>query len=495
MGYCGACYKSCNLIHMIKNSKNRSIWIAISSTLILAITVICFSARGDLWLDEIWSIFMAELSTGPWDIFTRFQHDNNHFINTIYLYFLGRQKYFFLYRMLAVCSGIGSLFLLTYIAGRRGHVEALFATVLAGFSYPLVLYFSEARGYAPAVFCALLAFVYLQKCLDRATAGRLIIFWFAVIAGILSHLSFVMVIIAMFVFTVIVKVNNRRNVSIVRKTAEISLLYLVPLLFCILFYIFFIKHMVVGGGPIYKYRDVIGQTACFAMGVPLGKYFQIMALLFCGVILISGCLMLAKERKYEWVFFAMVLLVSPAVILALARPKCLYLRYFIVCFPFFYLLACYLAGACFRRKELVFRLLAVAIVLFMTLGQIDRLISLMVIGRGSYRDALLDIASCSAKDVIKISTDHDFQGSMICSFYERFLPAGQKVQYIEKASCMENKPEWVLTQSQDSVLRPKPELFPPWGIKYRLVGIYKTSELSGWNWYLYHNDDVLPRKN
>src|SRR5512143_455296 len=44
------------------------------------------SARGDLWLDEIWSIFFAEAARSPCEILTLFRHDNNHVLNTLYLY-------------------------------------------------------------------------------------------------------------------------------------------------------------------------------------------------------------------------------------------------------------------------------------------------------------------------------------------------------------------------------------------------------------------------
>ena len=98
--------------------------IALGSILIL------FAARGDLWLDEIWSIFFAEAAKSPWDILARFKHDNNHVLNTLYLYIIGKQQHLIVYRGLAIASGIGSLLILRKIALRWGSAES----VILGFS-------------------------------------------------------------------------------------------------------------------------------------------------------------------------------------------------------------------------------------------------------------------------------------------------------------------------------------------------------------------------
>ena len=115
--------------------------------------LIVAAARGDLWLDEIWSLGFALDSSSAADVFCRFKHDNNHVLNTLYLYLVSHADDFMVFRTLSVLSGIASLWLLTWIAGQeRRKTEAMLVLIMAGSSYPLLLYFSEARGYAPAVF-------------------------------------------------------------------------------------------------------------------------------------------------------------------------------------------------------------------------------------------------------------------------------------------------------------------------------------------------------
>src|ERR1700676_2982755 len=45
------------------------------------------AAHNDLWLDEIWSLALAHSVSSPLAIFT-IHHDNNNYLNTLYLYLL-----------------------------------------------------------------------------------------------------------------------------------------------------------------------------------------------------------------------------------------------------------------------------------------------------------------------------------------------------------------------------------------------------------------------
>ena len=73
----------------------------------------------------------------------------------------------------------------------------LWVACLSGLSYPMILYSSEARGYAPVMFSAVFAYYMFQRCLERCTALKLILFWTAMALGILSHFSFIMVCLAL----------------------------------------------------------------------------------------------------------------------------------------------------------------------------------------------------------------------------------------------------------------------------------------------------------
>ena len=56
---------------------------------------------GDLWLDEVWSIQLADEITAPWQVVTRLRSDNNHMLNTAYVAWLGTDQPPLLYRLLS----------------------------------------------------------------------------------------------------------------------------------------------------------------------------------------------------------------------------------------------------------------------------------------------------------------------------------------------------------------------------------------------------------
>ncbi|HEY1302347.1 MAG TPA: hypothetical protein VGF24_02280, partial [Vicinamibacterales bacterium] len=51
-----------------------------------AIGLRVIAARGDLWLDELWSLSFARQLDSPLQIWTSIHHDNNHPLNTLYLF-------------------------------------------------------------------------------------------------------------------------------------------------------------------------------------------------------------------------------------------------------------------------------------------------------------------------------------------------------------------------------------------------------------------------
>ncbi len=106
---------------------------------------------------------MASSLSSPVGILTRLTHDNNHPLNSLFLWLVGPTPHWVAYRALAViCSG-GTLVLTLLLSRRRGPLEAVASVTLMAASYPLVVYGSEARGYAPATFFALAAFLLLER--------------------------------------------------------------------------------------------------------------------------------------------------------------------------------------------------------------------------------------------------------------------------------------------------------------------------------------------
>jgi hypothetical protein len=448
----------------------------LSSTLIIA------AAIGDLWLDEIWSIQFARAAGSPIDILTRFHHDNNHVLNTLFLWLVGDQNTLFLYRVFAVVSGIVALLLVGHLARDWGPAEALLVVVLTGTSYPLVVYFSEARGYAPAIMFALLSYALLRRNFREFSPYRLIAFWAASILGILSHLSFVMVSTALLLFSLV----NAIRIEGPYRTRLIDLLahHVPPLAFLGWFYLFFARHMVLGGAPPTTNWDMMMQAATLLFGFPENVFFGGLGVLCVMAVLVAGSYTLYRNRNEEWLFFCFVLIVAPMLMLIFARPEHVYVRYFIVCFPFFYLLLSYLLCHGYRVSKAV-RVGVIAAVLLMLSGQTHKLVSLLELGRGSYRAALTRILESSPEGVVRIGSDHDFRNRVLVDFYAPSLARSHTLRYIPQTDWHHEPPDWILTHSGEVSYQPSPDIAVPGVGVYHFFSAYRFFGLSGWNWFLY----------
>jgi len=460
--------------------------VALCLAYLLSWTLIIAAAVGDLWLDEIWSIQFVRAASSPIEILTRFHHDNNHVLNTLFLWLVGVQNTLFLYRLLAVVSGMVALLLVGYLARAWGSSETLLGVVLTGTSYPLVLYFSEARGYAPAMMFALLSYALLRRNWCEFNPYRMIAFWTASVLGILSHLSFVIVSLALLLFSL---ANEVRMEGPHRKRVTWFLAYHVPTFaFFGWFYVFFAREMVIGAGPVYTNWDVITQASTLLLGFPGDLFFGGLGVLFLMAVLVAGGYTLYRNRDEQWLFFCFVLVVAPMLVLIFARPKYLYVRYFIVSFPFFYLLLSYLLCQWYRSLKGNSRWIVVAAVLLLFTGQMYRVVSLLELGRGSYRAALTRILENSPEGVVRIGSDHDFRNRVLVDFYAPFLAGSHTVRYIPQTEWYHEPPDWLLTHSQEISYEPPPDIAVPGVGVYHLFAVYRFSGVSGWNWFLYRGN-------
>ncbi len=455
--------------------------LVVSSVLILA------SARGDLWLDEIWSLGFAHASHSVMDVFVRFHHDNNHPLNTVFLYWAGEQRSLIVYRLFAVCTGIGSVVLAGYIAGQSwGRQEAWCSLALTGTSYPLLLYFSEARGYAPAIFFALAACAFLQQNLRRFRPGRAALFWAVSILGVLSHPTFIMATIAFCLWSLAREIQATGSFR--QKALRLAAHHGPPLAFFAWWYAFFLRGMEIGGGPIYPKWQVVGQASALLLGWPEVPGFPAVAM--AGVLMVgaAGVVLLLRERDPQWLLFLAVLGLAPALMVVLTRPTYLYFRYFIVAFPFFYLLLSHVVCRCARAWPNGGRWWLLAAVAVLITGQTPRVYALITLGRGSYAQALARIAEGSPQDVVRIGGDNDFHDRLLFDFYAPRVPGGDRLRYVEQPHWGEATPDWFIVLSQNFAFRPPREIAVHGLGDYRLAEAYRFSGVSGWSWFVFRRE-------
>jgi len=75
------------------------------------------AAKGDLWLDEIWTLRLLEPINSLGDVFFKVHHDNNHFFNSAWIWLIGPGAPILLMRLPAIL--LGTLGFLDGVTGRR----------------------------------------------------------------------------------------------------------------------------------------------------------------------------------------------------------------------------------------------------------------------------------------------------------------------------------------------------------------------------------------
>lgn len=399
---------------------------------------------------------------------------------------MGDQKVLIVYRLFSVLSGLGSLLLGGYVSRRDwGRTEALCTMVLMGTCYPLLLYFSEARGYAAAILFGLAAYATLGLTSVRRSWVQHALFWTTSVLGILSHATFV---ILFFAFVLWSAAQQIQVGDYGRAARRLLVLHAPPLLFFAWWYVFFLKDMVIGGGPRWGTWDVIGYASVLILGLPDMPALRVVAPVLVLLLVALGSTVLSLQRDMRWIFFPAVLVISPALLLLVTSPKYLYFRYFIVFFPFLILLLAYLVGRCCHCSPKLWRWLAFAVLTALLVGQAPRDYLLLKLGRGQYSAALEFIAEQSSGRNVLIGSDNDFRNRMVFDFYAPYVVGGGNLRYVNQPQWRSKPPDWILVHSFDvSDLSQRRAVVKGVG-DYWLTKEYKFSGISGWSWLLFRRE-------
>ena len=442
----------------------------------------------DLWLDEIWSWNLSRLVSSPVGILTELTHDNNHPLNTFYLWALGDRRSGELYRLLSLVTGVASVGVMGILGRRYGRTESFTAVVLGGFSYFLIYYSSEARGYAPAVFFALAGFLLAGETdIEKKPLYRGL-FWLTVLLGLLSHSTYIFAYAGMFAWSAL-RLMKRGNHA-AQVAAEMLKIHGIPIIFLAII-IYWLNTLTIGGGPEYSVSEVILQTILFTFGLPENRWLAVFACMAAAILLAWELWASRRETPDQWVFYLTAILLAPALVLIAAKPSVLFPRYFLVCVPFFLLLLGRWLARVARMGTPGKVLCASLLVLYCSFNLL-RFGDLVRYGRGGYSTALISIARQTEGEAISIGSDHDFRNKMIVDYYSRSLPPGKKVAYVPGTGIRpEAAPEWLIVHrlGADPPSPPAPRFLLPNGIGYVLKEVFPSSAPSGFRWFLYRKSN------
>lgn len=432
----------------------------------------------EFWLDEIWSLDLLKDIHSPVEIFSSIYSDNNHLLNSLWLYACGGADAAWpLLRALSLVTGVLTLLLVWYWGWLTDRRAAAFMSLLVSLSFPFVLYGSEARGYAALGCFALLAVCELKNYRGNEHR-RAWLYWLACSGAALAHFSFAGFFVALVLWSVYRQVCEKRRLACLVR------LHLVPFLVILGLYLLHFRHTPAGTGTIYDAAQVLTEVFALPFGAPgFSAARPEMSLVTLGMGLMIFCFAIAeivslkRRGRSEWLLYALVVILTPLLVCGF-RPRVIYPRYFYLSMLFAVLL---LAGFLARvmTQARAGQIFGALLLLLFVAGNVSWQRDFLQQGRGSWREAVALIVSADKSPVIEVAADQVFRCQKMLAFYASYTASGQKFHCLAREQA--TGAGWSLTQSQDRFFKPPSRSRLPGdsGTDFELIASYPGNQLSG----------------
>ena len=441
------------------------------------------------WLDEIWSVHFASAVSGPLGILTEIHYDNNHYLQTFWMWLLGPTPHWTLYRLPSLAAGLISI-ALAFWAGRRlaGELGGALAAAFFAFGYPMLHYGTEARGYALAALFALAGYCLLiaRELEPRRRAAA-----FAVVAalGLLSHLTFAFFLAAAWAWLSLQALQRRLRLSAI----DIAAYFLLPLATLAALYLLDVRHIQIGigGGEHRTLEEVVASFLGYGFGFPRYGLAFWAGTLGLAAVVVHGVRALHRQDRDQEAALALLCLPLPLFGLAFMSGPVLVERYLFIALPFLYLLAA-AAIADLRHSGVRQKVAgALALTVFFA-GSLAYDGEFLLRGRGHYRAAVEYLAANDPAPVIEAASDQPWRNGMVADYYSVFLPAGRRL-VVSNHRTKANPPSWFLAHRiQDEDPEPPETFNDPLGDRFRLAARFDKWGLSGFRWFLYRRETPHP---
>ncbi len=449
------------------------------------------TALDGLWLDEIWSLRLAENLSSARDILTRLHTDNNHPLNTFWLHLVHGRVSDLVYRLPAWGASIATLLLAAAVARRElappgtdasarraGRTAALLAAGALGFSHLLVHYGPEARGYSFALAFGLASYFAAQRGIGGRLSQWALLHWIAVELALLSHPLAVHAFAAVLVWTAVRLLRTR---PLVTALVELIWWHAIPLVFSAGYWWGFVRHVKVAGGPAKPLLEILESAAAWVTGMPLAA--GALALAVVTAVGLAGLLVLARRGSDAWVFYAVGIFGAPATLLAVLRPQLLFERYFLLNLALWLLLAALTAAHFWTAGRA--RIALAALALAFLAGNGVRSLELARLGRGDPGAAVRFVYDRTPGDVIAYATDQDQRMPIVLEYYAERLPTDKRWEHVGRRRWPRSGVPWLFHHSFERAQPEQERLRDRFGNEYVLEGTWPHAGLSGWNLFLY----------
>jgi hypothetical protein len=464
---------------------HRTVWLDIAALVSLAALVRLPALFTDFWYDEILSLeTYARPARSAFDIFFNpvFKHDNNHQLNTLFMFWMGDHDQWVLYRLPVFAAGLGVVALATWVGGRRSRATGVFSGLFVACSFLMVVYSTEARGYGLLLLFVLLAFVALARYLEQPTVRRAPVFWLWMALGLTAHLTMVHFYLAALFWS---------GYRLRGNTRALMRLHAVPMAMLALWALAVLRGTRAGGGDAWSWRAIVDQSLGWSVGYPLSTVPAALGLALAAGLVVFDAWRLWRKGSDEGLFYGAVVLGPPVLVAALAPPY-LFPRYFLVSLLFLLLIIARSFGRLWgvwgdrrRRSGLV-----AAATLLVGLN-LAHLVEFVHDDRGHPADVVRLLADgVSTPEILVASPSLDDWSELPIRFYERVLHLGDRIHLVPREGV--GRPghapggvDWIVRPSDQPIGNPPERLALAPGEEYALRVVHENHGPSGLAWVVY----------
>jgi hypothetical protein len=461
-----------------------SFWVPACGLAAFALLLRARAMFTDFWLDEIWSYDLARRARSVADIFFSpdLKHDNNHQLNTLWLYVLGDQPHWVLYRIPALVAGVVAV-VVAYAAGReRSRAEGWFAGLGVAVSFTMVVYSTEARGYALVLLFALLALVALRRYLDTPSLAGAARFWIWIVLGLAAQAS----ILHFYLGAMLWSGYRLRG-----RSRDLLLLHGVPVAWGGLWAALVLLGSRIGGGPAWTWRSIGDQSLAWTFGYPVSIVPAWLAAGAASALVVWDARRLWRAGSDAGLFFVGAIF-GPPIIVAALSPPWLFPRYFLVSLLFLLLVAARSLARLWCRPGWG-RPMAGSVFLLFVVGNARHIVPFSEYGRGLASQAIRAMASSRPSGEIFVTgRPVDLWSSLPVAYYEHAFGLGNRLHYVPAADLEKPGPpapvDWLVVQGQTNDVAPGATVSVTGAGRFVLQHAYPQYGPSGMRWWLYRRE-------
>jgi len=462
-----------------------TVWLVVCTAAGLALRLL--GARGELWQDEVWTFALLRTVNSPLGIFLDMSADNNHFLNTLYLYYVGPDAAPIAQRALSILLGVATIPAVAVALRSLPRPAQLFGIAVFALGYPMVHYGSEARGYAGFILFTVISFVLVERELDAPLPRNRLWLGISNLLGTLFQpimLGTIAVLIGWTLWT-----QWRRDGSIRRAAAVTQTVFSVTVRLLLIVLILAVLAVYRVGGYRILNTDAFtpgaiieGYGGMLRYLLGLGESGPEWLVLVVVMVAATAAIYLARHHLGRRAsFYALAMLALPAAMFCARLPNLVIYRYYLLSSCALLLLLSELFALAWQRGGWM-RAFALLLAGGLAAGNAVELAKLFTYHRGSYEPAIRTIAASATPSV---SSNLDGIASTMIEFHQD--RHNLRVDYVHSDSLCKSDAAWLI--QIDNLRSQKPETLtfgaPGCSKIYRKHAYYPAWGLSGWEWTLY----------